>query len=226
MAGLLTDAAQGGTPITPQLAQTAAQAGAPGPQQQPGPEGPQQQAPGPQQQPGPAGPQQQPPPQEATRQVDPAASAIKGKMPVSEEKANPEEQAEYERAMKALSMVLYSNDKTANAIVEQINPNDKVGSTTKANLLLIQQLDEKIQMDGSVIPQMTQEVTSRIIELAEARYGIEYGGRETLVILGATWEGVQGMFAEDGEGLQPMIEEIGPEGLQGLQKQHEAFLNG
>jgi hypothetical protein len=73
---------------------------------------------------------------------------------------------------------------------------------------------------------MTQEVTSRVIELAEARYGIEYGGRETQVILGSTWEGVQEIFGGDPQELQSTVDQIGPEGLAGLQKQHEAFLNG
>ncbi|MHC4239318.1 MAG: hypothetical protein ACYSUC_06125 [Planctomycetota bacterium] len=222
MAGKLTQAAQQtGAPVAPQLAQAAAAAGAPGPQQQPAaqqpmPGGPQQPAPGGPQQPAPGGPQQ----------VDPTAPAVEGKMPVNEEQASPEEQAEYERGMKALSRVLYSSDEGAQSVVDQIDPNDKISTTTKANILLIQQLDQKIQMNEVIIPQMTQEVTSRVIELAEARYGIEYGGRETQVILGSTWEGVQEIFGGDPQELQSTVDQIGPEGLAGLQKQHEAFLNG
>lgn len=222
MAGRLSQAAQPGTPapVAPQLAQAAAQAGAPGPNQQ---GQPQQQQPVP----GPQAPAAAPQPSPGQVQpVDPAAPAVKGEMPVSEEQASPEEQAEYERAMKALSRVLYANNKTAKAIVDQIDPNDKVGSTTKASLLLLQQLDQKIQMDQVVIPEITREATSRVMELAETRYGMEYGGREAQVILGSVWEGVLQMFGADPQEMQGAVDQLGPEGMQSLAKQHEAFLNG
>jgi hypothetical protein len=226
MAGKLTQAAQQtGAPVAPQLAEAAAAAGAPGPQQQQQP-GPAQPAPGGAAPAGPPQPAPGGPAPAGAQQVDPTAPAVKGKMPFPEEQANPEEQAEYERAMKALSRVLYANNKTASAIVNQIDPNDKIGSTTKASILLLQQLDEKIQMDEVVVPEVTREATSRVMELAETRYGIEYGGREAQVILGSVWEGVQQMFGADPQEMQNTVDQLGPEGMQNLAKQHEAFLNG
>lgn len=249
-------AQQGGAPapaapVAPQLAQAAAQAGAPAPgagAPPPGAAGPPPGAPPPGAAPG-AG---APPPRNAAgempgqrqvgsmpggrrgrptggaQQVDPNASAIDGHMPpgMNEEQASPGEQAEYERAMRALSQVLYQNDKIAQAMVDQIIPDDKVGSTTKASLLLIQQLDEKLQMDESVVAQISVEVVERLSELAEARHNMQYGDRELQVIMGSVWEGVQQMFGMDEQGAETLVAGIGGEGVADLAQQHEAFYNG
>jgi len=162
------------------------------------------------------------------QQIDPTAGAIEGHMPpgMNEEQATPGEQAEYERAMRALAMVLYQNDKIAAAMVDQIVPDDKIGSTTKASLLLIQQLDEKLQMDESVVAQISVEVVERLTELAEARHNMQYGERELQVIMGAVWEGVQEMFGMEQTDAEALIAGIGGEGMADLKQQQEAFYNG
>lgn len=218
MAGLLQQGATAqqpatapANPVTPQFAAAAAQAGAPGPQP-------------PQQDPAAGGAQQAP--VSEVQQIAPDAKAVPGTPVGPEEQASPEEQQEYQRAMKALSQVLYANDKTSNAIVDQIDPNDKVGSTAKVNMLVMQQLDKKINMDESIVAQMTQEVAERIMELAEARHGFEYSEREAQVILGATWEGVAQMFGVTAEDAQGLAQELGPDNLANVKQQHEGFLNG
>ena len=160
--------------------------------------------------------------------VDPGAEAVAGQMPkgVQMEQATPEEQQEYERAMKAMSAAIYGNDKIADAIVNQIKPDDKVSSTAKASIMFVQQLDEQIQLDEAVVAEVTQEATSRLMELAESRHGIEYGGREQQVILGAAWEGVQSLFGMDEQQAQSLMSSIGDNDLADLKGQHEGFLNG
>jgi hypothetical protein len=181
-------------------------------------------------QPAPAGPPQgaPAPAQGGVRQVDPGAPAVPGQLPanLSEEKANPEEQKEYERVMQGLSKAIYHNDNVANAIVDQIQPADKVGSTAKATLLLIQQLDQKMQMQEVVVPEITKEATERLIELAEARHGIQYGEREVQVILGSVWEGVQGMFGMEQQDAEALMAGVGGDGLADLKQQYEGFING
>lgn len=218
MAGLLQQGAAAqqpatapANPVTPQFAAAAAQAGAPGPQP-------------PQQDPAAGGAQQAP--VSEVQQIMPDAKAVPGTPVGPEEQASPEEQQEYQRAMQALSKVLYANDKTANSVVNQIDPNDKVGSTAKANMLIIQQLDKQINMDESIIAQMTQEVSERVMELAETRHGFEYSEREAQVILGATWEGVMQIFGVDETDVQGLAQEIGPDNMANLKQQHEGFLNG
>jgi lipopolysaccharide biosynthesis regulator YciM len=160
--------------------------------------------------------------------VDPGQEAVEGQLPASmtEEKATPEEQKEYERAMQALAQVLYNNPEVANAIVDQIDPNDKVSSTAKVSMLLIKQIDEKIQLDVNVVAEVTKETVGRIEELAEARHGIEYGGREHQVILGSTWEGIQKMFGMEKEEAEALMAGVGGEGLADLKQQYDGFLNG
>jgi hypothetical protein len=145
---------------------------------------------------------------------------------MNEQPASPEEQKEYERVMEALSKVLYSNDKTAGAIVDQVLPSDKITSTTKATVLLVQQLDEKVQMDEAVVAEVTQEATARIMELAEARHGFQYGEREAQVIMGSVWEGVQGLFGMDQQQAEALMAGVGGDGLASLKQQYEGFLNG
>ncbi len=247
-------AQQGGAPapVAPQLAQAAAQAGAPAPGAGAGPPpgagaGPPGAAPV-----APPGAGATPPPRQiapeqggqqaagtmpggrrgrptgGVQQVDPNAPAIEGHMPpgMNEVEATPGQQAEYERAMKALAQVLYQNDKMASAMVDQIVPDDKIGSTTKASLMLIQQMDEKLQMDESVVAQFSVEVVERLTELAEARHNMQYGDRELQVIMGAVWEGVQAMFGMEQQEAEALIAGIGGEGIADLKQQHEAFYNG
>ena len=141
------------------------------------------------------------------------------------QQGTPEEQQEYERAMRALAKVLYSNDTTANAIVDQITPNDLVSSTAKVGMLFIKELDRKINMDESVVASVTQETVERVAELAEARHGVEYKASDMEKILGATWEGVQTMFGnEDTEGYAQTVRSMAPEHLQALQTQHDSIL--
>ena len=243
-------AQQGGAPgpaapVAPQLAQAAAQAGAPAPGAGAPPPGaapgapppgagatppPRQRVPEPTGQPAagtrPGGRRGRP--TGGTQQVDPNAPAVEGHMPpgMNEVEATPGQQAEYERAMKALAQVLYQNDKMAAAMVDQIIPDDKIGSTTKASLMLIQQMDEKLQMDESVVAQFSVEVVERLTELAEARHNMQYGERELQVIMGAVWEGVQAMFGMEPQDAEALIAGIGGEGVADLKQQHEAFYNG
>ncbi len=222
--------------MVPDLAQAAASAGAPTPGStgQPPPGGP---APGTGQPPpgGPAPGTGQPPPggpapaagQSPVREVDPTAPAVQGQLPKGfEEQASPEEQQEYGRAMQALAKLLYSSDEIANAIVDQIQPEDKISSTAKVSMLVVQQLDQKIQMDESVVSTVTMEAVERIIELSEARHGIEYGEREMQVIMGSVWEGVQEMFGMEQQDAEAMMAGIGDDGLAQLKGQYEGFLNG
>lgn len=141
--------------------------------------------------------------------------------------ATPEEQAEYERAMKAVATVLYSNEGMSNSIVDQVDPADKVSSTAKVSMLLIQQLDQKVDFDEIVVAEVTQEVVARVIELAEARHSMQYGDDEMQVILASTWEGVSEMFGgTDEQDLQQMMQSAGQENLEGLKQNHEAALRG
>lgn len=149
-----------------------------------------------------------------------------GDMDIGTEAATPEEQQEYERSMRAMAEVLYGNEKTSNAIVDQVDPNDKVSSTSKVSMLFLQQLDEKINMDESVVSQMTEETVTRIMELAENRHQVEYDESEVQVILSTVWEGVSQMFGMDEASHSELVNNVGADRLPQLKEQYEAALNG
>jgi hypothetical protein len=142
------------------------------------------------------------------------------------QQADPREQQEYERAMRALAKVLYGSDGAANSIVDQIKPNALVSDTSKVTMMLIKELDRKINMDEAVIAEVTQEAVERISELAEARHQVQYQPTDIEKILGATWEGVQSMFGnEDVQGYTQTVQSMRPEDLQAIKSQHEAILS-
>jgi hypothetical protein len=144
---------------------------------------------------------------------------------MQEEPATAREQAEYERAIKAMERILYEEDRLADAIMKQIDPNDKVSSTTKATALLIQQLDEKIDMDETVIPQVTMDAVDTVTELAEARYGIPFSEQETQATLGSTWESVMAMFGVDEQDYNALRSQFSNEDMERLRTSHQGFLS-
>lgn len=112
--------------------------------------------------------------------------------------ATPEEQAEYERVFDGLSDMLYENDQMSKSISGSLMQEDPMGSTIQAALVTIQQLDERLDMDEIVIPQITQDTTEMIMELGEAK-GLQYTGRQAQQILAGVWEGVMIMFGGEDE---------------------------
>ncbi len=163
-----------------------------------------------------------PGPQVAT----PDAAAVDEGFDIGEEEPTPREEKEYQRALAALEKILYESDEIGNAIMAQIDPEDKIGTTAKASILAVNQLDDRIDLDEIVIPQITQDVVDRISELAENRYGMEYQEQELQATLGATWEGVMEMFGVDEADFQQLAGSFDEGQLSTLEKQHEGFLSG
>lgn len=242
--GALEQAAAAGQPVMPQAADAAAQAGAPpigaeagagAPPPMPGAGAPPAGAAPPPAgagagAPPPAGVAPAPPgapPPGADPRAEAGAEGAGPPSPVDKylEEADPREQQEYERAMRALAKVLYGNDASANSIVDQINPSNYVSDTAKVTMMLVKELDRAINMDETVIASITQEAVERISELSEARHKIEYKRTDLEQILGATWEGVQSMFGnEDTQGYTDRVGSIEPQDMATLKQQNESIL--
>jgi hypothetical protein len=158
-------------------------------------------------------------------EVDPAEAegAVEEEVdPANAASAN--EQEEYDRAMQALYTVLYQNEKTAKAVADQLNAEDKVGSVTRAGILLIKSLDERISMDEEIIPQMTREVADSLIEIAEAKGVPEFAEGEVKAVLGSMWEGVMAVFGMSKEDAEDLRMDSSPEELNGMEEQYRQFL--
>jgi len=237
MVGRLSQAAQQGAPMAPALAEAAAAAGAPPVGAEAGAGAPPSQPAAPAQGAAPspeAGAPPAPPPgagappAAADPRAQQGAKAGQQGSPVDPylQQAAPEQQQEYERAIRGMAKVLYGNDNTANAIVDQIKPDSLVSDTAKVSMLFIKELDRKINMDESVIAEVTRESVERIAELAEARHGVQYQPTDMEKVLGATWEGVQSMFGnEDVQGFTQTVQGMAPQDLQALKQQQESILS-
>jgi len=129
----------------------------------------------------------------AQQSVRPGQGSLLG--PDSE--ATEDEQREYERAMNALGKVLYENEKTSDAIVKQLDPGEKVGGVAKASMLVLTQIDEKLDIDEVVIPQLAQDIVDRVIDLYENVNGDEFSEQEATAAMGATWEGLMEAYGID-----------------------------
>ncbi len=225
--------AAAGPGMLAQAAQAASQVPPPGGGQQPGQGGP------PQVQGGQDIPGMPQPSPDQTIPPDAAAQGVPGQavdvMPetgkayqgedvtLGKEDATESEEKEYQRVHDAMVKVMYEQDSIADAVMKQLDPNDKISTTTKAATLLVQQLDEKLDMDEVVIPQITQDAVEMVSELAESRYGLTYSEQDMTAALGATWEGVMAIFGVDEREYEQMIEEYGPQ-LDKLQKSYDGFL--
>lgn len=117
----------------------------------------------------------------------------------SGEQATPEEQAEYERAFKALNTVVYGDDGTSEAIAGQLQPDDKIGSVVKASLLIIKSLDEKINLDESIVAQISQDTVGMLVDIMDRVKKAPFSDQEYQQAMGSTWEGVMELFGVEGQ---------------------------
>ena len=140
-----------------------------------------------------------------------------------EEPATPAEEAEYQRARGALDKVLFEEDAIADDVMAQLDPNDPISTVAKASTLVVQQLDEKIDLDEVVIPQITIDTVDSVIELAENRFGGELPQQTSEAILGAAWEGVMAMFGIDEQQVAQLQQEYADQ-LPAMEKAHYGFL--
>lgn len=145
---------------------------------------------------------------------------------MEETEATPEEQQSYDESLEAVHRVLYEDEERSAAIVQMLDPADKIGSVTKTALSLIQQIDEKVDMDEGVVAEISVDLTDRLIELGENTHGMVFSEKETQAVAGATWEGVMEIFGLDAQGVKDMTAGMSPEEIDGLEKQYKGFVEG
>lgn len=142
---------------------------------------------------------------------------------VKTEAATEGEEREYKRVSNALDKVLYEEDNLVDSVMQQLDPRDKIGSTTKATALLIQQLDKRVDMDEIVIPQITMDAVDAVSELAENRFDMQFSEQDLQATLGATWESVMAMFGVDQNELNRFMEGYRGQG-NAMKKAYNGFL--
>jgi len=147
-----------------------------------------------------------------------------GSILAGDEEATPDEQAEYERAVSALGKVLYENEKTSDAIARQLDPGEKVGGVAKASMLVLTQIDNKLDLDEVVIPEFAQEVVDRVIDLYENIHGDEFNEQETTAAMGATWEGLMEAYGIDEADYAELTAGMTEQDIKGYKEQYRGMV--
>ncbi len=114
----------------------------------------------------------------------------------------PEEQDNFERAVTMLYTVLYKNPDTGKAVLDQLvadeEPQVKVEAAARAVVLLVQQIDAKLNLSNEVMPYFLVTVVDRLLELATKIKKVKFDEKDTMAVLSAASDGVQALFGDQG----------------------------
>jgi hypothetical protein len=141
-----------------------------------------------------------------------------------EEQASPEEQKEYERAMDAVSTVLYKNQGTSEAIADMLQPEDKISSVVQATMLTLHQIDAQLDLDETVIPQVMSDIADMVMDMGEQVKGMTFSDKEAQAVLGATWEATMQMYGVDEDAYHNFTSGLDDKKLSGYEQKYKEFL--
>jgi len=139
------------------------------------------------------------------------------------EEATPEENQELERAFGAVSEALFGNDKSHKAMVNKMDPQDKVGSAASVSTLLITEVDKKINIDEGVIAGLVPPTVDAVIETFEKARQVEFSDTETTQALATTMEAVLATYGVDPESYEAFLQEQGLDNEEALGKAEGAY---
>lgn len=144
----------------------------------------------------------------------------------SEEAATPEEQAEYERAVGALGKVMYEDEESSEAILDQLREEDPIGSITKASVLLVRQLDDRLDLDENVIAQFTLEVVDRMVDLYQEKTGQPLEDADVEKVVASTWEGIMQVYDIDEEDYRQFTDGLSEDEVKSMEQSYKQKLGG
>jgi len=143
-----------------------------------------------------------------------------------EEQASPEEQAEYDRAMEAVSTVLYKNQGTSEAINDMLQPQDKISSVVQATMMTLHQIDSQLDLDESVIPQVMSDIADLVMDMGEQTKEMTFSEKEAQAVLGSCWEATMEMYGVDEDGYNNMTKDLSDKQISGYEQQYQDMLKG
>lgn len=129
------------------------------------------------------------------------------RMSAEDTPATPEENAEYDRALGGLSKILYEDIGTSGAIIDMLQPEEKVGSVAQATIMVLTQMDNKMDLNENVFAELTRETVDRIVDLGEQTKGMAFSDEDVRNALGAAWEGILQIYG-DPDSAQADLEEL------------------
>lgn len=142
-----------------------------------------------------------------------------------DEEGTSEEQKQMDSYIGALYTVLYSNEGTSRAFLDQLKPENKVDSVTKACVLLIRQLDEKLNFNTDLIPSFTIVVVDQATDIADRVKQFGFTDKELQAVLGATYESVLHIFGISPQAAQQKLSTIPAADQEKAKTEYGQFLN-
>lgn len=132
--------------------------------------------------------------------------------------------AEAKRAIDGIKTALYKDKKVSDQFLKVIDPKKKTDSMTRAVILLVTELDKKLDLDSEVLPAMTAMAAGELMELAEAGHGITFSEIEQKQIVMAAFEGVLQAYGADQQDAANFVGEVGPDGEQQALAEYQAAM--
>lgn len=137
-----------------------------------------------------------------------------------QQQATPEEQQEYERVMQAISTALYDDDKTFEAVNQMLQSGeDPVQAVVKATILVITEIDKKIDIPDVVLPQLPSTVFDMILEIGTKAGVLNLTDEQVKAGVSAAQQmlmQVYGLTEEDFAGLSEGLDENDVNELAGI----------
>lgn len=134
--------------------------------------------------------------------------------------------AEVERGIAAVGKALYQDSAMSDKILAMVSPEEKIGSTAKAVIMLITQMDKQLDLAERAIAAVTVFAADRLMELveADASIGIQYSEAETKQVVMTTIEGILEAYGVTPERSQQVAQQVGPEKTQEYGKLYQEGL--
>jgi hypothetical protein len=106
---------------------------------------------------------------------------------------------EYKRFVTALYQVLYQNEQTSRNVLDTLDPSDqgKIESVAKTTMIVLHQLDSKLNLQGDVIPYAILTIVDRLIELLERAKQAKFSEQEIMLACSAAFDGAQEMIPNE-----------------------------
>lgn len=174
----------------------------------------------------PQGDPMQQPPQQAPQGPQGAQPLPGEDVDVSGDDQGSEE--EVMRGIEGISNAIYGDADMSDKILAMVDGEEKVGSTAKAVIMLVTEMDKKIDLDEEAIAAVSVFAADRLMELveADARKDLEYSDMEAKQVIMTTMEGIFTAYGVTPERGAQVAEQVGPEQTAASQKIYEETLNG
>jgi hypothetical protein len=171
--------------------------------------------------------QQAQPPMAPPEQGEPQQTmAQEGQEPAAEEKgesgdqATPEEQKAYENALAACSEIVHTNDDSHQAVMKMLDAREKIGSLAKAAVMVVTQVDAKINMPESVLAGVLAQVVDWMLELATAGKQMQFSETEEKQVLTTATDLLMETYGHDRDSYDALI---GGESEKSMKGYHEEY---